>query len=82
MNIRVLRLRSTDWKSSLMHKIKELYKYHLASFPEFMHLSMSSRQGARRGIGQDFDICQKIGVKFPIPGQKCEDKYIITEFPT
>ena len=36
-----------------------------------MHLSMLSR----RGIGQDFDILQKIAVKFPTPGQKCEVKY-------
>ena len=29
----------------------------------------------RRGIWRDFDICQKIAVKFPTPGQKCEVKY-------
>ena len=40
-----------------------------------MHLSMSSRQGGRQGIGQDFDIFPKIAVKFPTPGQKCEVKY-------
>ena len=27
------------------------------------------------GIGRDFDIFQKIAVKFPTPGQKCEVKY-------
>ena len=32
------------------------------------------------GIGRDFDIFQKIGVKFPTPGQKCEVKY--NKFPT
>ena len=26
-------------------------------------------------IGQGFDIFQKIAVKFPTPGQKCEVKY-------
>ena len=31
--------------------------------------------GGRRGIGRDFDIFQKIAVKFPTPGQKCEVKY-------
>ena len=31
--------------------------------------------GGRWGIGRDFDICQKIAVKFPTPGQKCEVKY-------
>ena len=36
---------------------------------------MSSRQGEKRGIGWDFDIFQKIAVKFPTPGQKCEVKY-------
>ena len=35
-----------------------------------MHLSMSSRQGGRQGIGRDFDICQKIAVEFPTPRQK------------
>ena len=30
--------------------------------------------GGRRGIGRDFDIFQKIAVKFPTPGQKCEVK--------
>ena len=42
-----------------------------------MHLSMSSRRGGggRRGIERDFDIFQKIAVKFPTPGQKCEVKY-------
>ena len=29
----------------------------------------------RRGIGRDFDIFQKIAVKFPTPGKKCEVKY-------
>ena len=36
---------------------------------------MPSRQGEKRGIGWDFDIFQKIAVKFPTPGQKCEVKY-------
>ena len=40
-----------------------------------MHLSMSSRRGERRGIGRGFDVFQKIAVKFPTPGQKCEVKY-------
>ena len=40
--------------------------------PHLMHLSMSSRRGGRRDIGRDFDIFQKIAVKFPTPGQKCE----------
>ena len=40
-----------------------------------MHLSMSSRRWERRGIGRVFDIFQKIAVKFPTPGQKCEVKY-------
>ena len=44
-----------------------------------MHLSMSSRPGGggggRRGIGWDFDIFQKIDVKFPTPKQKDEVKY-------
>ena len=31
--------------------------------------------GGGRGIGRDFDIFQKIAVKFPIPRQKCEVKY-------
>ena len=31
--------------------------------------------GEGRGIGRDFDIFQKIAVKFPSPGQKCEVKY-------
>ena len=31
--------------------------------------------GGRRGIGRDLDIFQKIAVKFPTPGQKCEVKY-------
>ena len=44
-----------------------------------IHLSMSSPRGCeggggRRGIGRDFDIFQKIAVKFPIPGQKCRSK--------
>ena len=44
-----------------------------------MQLSMSNRQGGlgggeRRGVGH-FDIFQKIAVKFPTPGQKCEVKY-------
>ena len=26
-------------------------------------------------MGRDFDIFQKIAVKFPTPGQKCEVKY-------
>ena len=30
--------------------------------------------GGRQGIGPDFDIFQKIAVKFPTPGQKCEDQ--------
>ena len=45
------------------------------SYVVFMHLSMSSRQVGRRGIGRDFDIFSKIAVKFPTPGQKCEVKY-------
>ena len=32
-------------------------------------------RGGRRGIGRDFDIFQKIAVKFPNPGQKSEVKY-------
>ena len=31
--------------------------------------------GRRGGIGRDFDIFQKIAVKFPSPRQKCEVKY-------
>ena len=42
-----------------------------------MHLSMSSR----RGIGWDFDIFQKVAVKFPTPGQKCEVKYNLNSPP-
>ena len=29
----------------------------------------------RGGIGQEFDIFQKVAVKFPTPRQKCEVKY-------
>ena len=32
------------------------------------------------GIGRDFDICQKIAVKFPTPGKNVRSN--ITEFPT
>ena len=40
-----------------------------------MHLSMASQQGGGTwGIGLGFDIFQKIAVKFPTPGQKCEVK--------
>ena len=31
--------------------------------------------GGRRGIGRDFDIFQKLPVKFPTPGQECEVTY-------
>ena len=31
--------------------------------------------GGRQGIGQGFDIFQRIDVKFPTPRQKCEVKY-------
>ena len=31
--------------------------------------------GGRWGIGRDFDIFQKVDVKFPTHGQKCEVKY-------
>ena len=31
--------------------------------------------GGRQGIGRGFDIFQKIAVKFPTRGQKCEIKY-------
>ena len=44
-----------------------------------MHLSMPSRRGGRRGIGREFDLFQKIAVKFLTPRQKCEVKY---NFPT
>ena len=51
---------------------------------QLMHLSMSSwREGggvARRGIGQDFDIFQKIAVKFLPPGKNVRSN--ITKFPT
>ena len=43
-----------------------------------MHLSMSGRRGGGGGgrfIGWDFDIFQKIAVKFATPGQKCEVEY-------
>ena len=36
---------------------------------------MSSQWGRRWGIGRGFDIFQKIAVKFPTPGQKCDVKY-------
>ena len=36
---------------------------------------MSGRRGGGRFIGWDFDIFQKIAVKFTTPGQKCEVKY-------
>ena len=40
---------------------------------------MASQQGGGGGgtwgIGWEFDIFQKIAVKFPTPGQKCEVKY-------
>ena len=37
----------------------------------------NSNDGIKGGrcIGRDFDISQKIAVKFPTPGQKCEVKY-------
>ena len=31
--------------------------------------------GGKQGMGQRFDIFQKIDVKFPTLGQKCEVKY-------
>ena len=46
-----------------------------------MHLSMSSRWGGRRGRGRDFDIFQKIAVKFPTPGQKFKVKYNYISHP-
>ena len=39
-------------------------------YQKLMHLG--GEGGVRRGIGQDFDIFQKIAVKFPTPRQKCE----------
>ena len=53
--------------------------HNLHKLLRIMHLSRSSRRaggvGARQGIGQDFDIFQKIAVKLATPGQKCEVKY-------
>ena len=40
-----------------------------------MHLSTSSQRGEGGGKVGWFDIFQKIAVKFPTPGQKCESKY-------
>ena len=37
--------------------------------------------GGRRGIGRDFDMFQKIAVKFSTPGQKCEVKYNLISHP-
>ena len=36
--------------------------------------------GGRGGIGRDFDICQKIAIKFPTPGKNVRSNR--TEFPT
>ena len=38
-------------------------------------MQLSSEAGGGGGIGRDFDIFQKIDVKFPILRQKCEVKY-------
>ena len=45
-----------------------------------INVKPAGRAGGRRGIGRDFDIFQKVDVKFPAPRENCEVKFF-WEYP-
>ena len=57
-------------------KLQSNTKYLAATYKHILNAAINVKPvGGRRGIGRDFDIFQKIAVKFPTPGQKREVKY-------
>ena len=72
----------TAW-SSLAKSPTKCCKAHLIIYIEnalykianLFKIANLRRGRGRQGIGRDFDIFQKVAVKFPTPGQKCEIKY-------